>query len=125
MTLRTYVKTDVSQDGSTFSVIWSGIQQGDTCQGIRLPEYADKSFQAIGTFGASTPLAGLTGTNMLDDTSPQPLHDPGGTAISLSAAGIRQVLENVLTYIPTWSGGDGTTAVSIVMLFRLNNPKRT
>lgn len=75
----------------------------------------DRTIQVVGTFGAGGTIV-IEGT--LDGTNFATLKDAGGTALSLTAAGIRTVLENVLAIRPRVTAGDGTTSLTALLCVR-------
>lgn len=107
-------------DGSTLKVQWTPVTEADTCAPVTYPECSDKSFQIEGTFGGSTTV--LKGSN--DGTNYEGLRDPGGTAISFTAAGLKAVLENTVFIQPVSSSGS-SQILTITMLLHLTNPLRT
>lgn len=77
---------------NTTGVAWENKLAGDVC------------VQAVGTFDSATLL--LQGSN--DGTNWFGLNDPAGTAISLTADGMEQVLEAPRYLRPSHSGGLGS-----------------
>ena len=109
-------------DGSVVRLIWTPVTSADSCAPVCMPEYADKSVQALGTFGSAS--VALNGSNDGGVTYAA-LRDPGGTTFALTSAGIKAVLENTEWVQPSITGGDGTQSLSICMVLRLSNPLRT
>jgi hypothetical protein len=107
-------------DGSCILVQWSGVTEADTCVAVEIPDKADKSVQVAGTFGSATAI--LEGSN--DGTNFSGLRSPDSVAISLTATGLKQVLENTRYVRPSMSGGTGQS-LTISMVFNLSNPLRT
>lgn len=93
---------------------------GDADQGtaIEMTDFADRSVQVEGTFGAATVV--IQGSN--DGTNWQTLRDPQGVALSFTTAGLKQVLETTRFIRPSSSGGTGTAA-TVTMLMRKNDPR--
>jgi hypothetical protein len=82
--------------------VWSGLATGDTGLPQSAPSLPDKSVQVSGTFGAGTTV--LEGSN--DGTTYTTLTDPGGAALSFTAAGgPKQILQNPKFIRPNTSGG--------------------
>ncbi len=81
--------------------IWSWTHlklEGDVGRPVACPNLPDKSIQLTGTFGAGGTVI-IEGSNMVvDDPSADAtwatLNDASGNALSLTSAGIKQVLEN-------------------------------
>lgn len=107
-------------DGSCMLVQWAAVANTNTCSPVSLPKHNDRSIQVEGTFGGATVTLG--GSN--DGTNYESLSSPANTAISLTATGIKAVLENALFHAPLISGGGGTQALTITMLFHMANPAR-
>lgn len=85
-------------------------------------EYADRSVQVAGTFGAGGTLL-IEGSN--DGTNWATLNNVQGTALSITAAGIKQVAEVTTQVRARVSAGDGTTSLNVAFLLRRANPMRT
>ncbi len=73
----------------------------------------DRCFQATGTWGAGGTLV-LQGSN--DGTTWFTLKDAGGTAISFTSDGLRQVLENPVYIRPFVSAGTGVSVTAILQV---------
>ena len=72
---------------------WMDMAKGDVGQGLALPRLADKTVQFLGTFDSAT--ATLKGACHPTDPTYATLNDADdGAALSFTAAGIKQVLEN-------------------------------
>lgn len=117
------VVTDVSEmgDGATLRVVWTPVTEADECVPVRLPWLADRTIQALGTFGSCN--VAVHGSNDGGVTYAA-LNDPTGTVIDITAAGIKQVLENTEWTKPVVTTGS-SQSISIAMLFHASNPKRT
>jgi hypothetical protein len=76
----------------------------------------DRCFQVAGTFGTGGTIL-LQGS--LDNSNWFGLKDPSGAAISLTAAGLRQVLENPAFIRPFVSAGTGVSVTAILFTRRL------
>lgn len=107
-------------NGSCFKVQWTPVTENDTCAVVSLPEYADRSIQVEGTFGGAS--VAVNGSN--DGTNFRALKDPSSTAIAITVAGIKAVLENTIYTQPSPSGGTGQS-LTVTMLFHLPHPLRT
>lgn len=100
------------------SVVWGALVNGDIGNAIN-PDFdiwSDRSVQVSGTFGASGSVQ-IEGSN--DNANWSILSSPDGTALTFTAAGLKQVLQNVLYLRPHVTAGDGTTALSVAMAMRL------
>ena len=110
-----------NRDGSIVRVTWATVTEADTCGPAALPEFADKSIQVFGSFGGTS--VALHGSND-GGTTFAALNIPAGTAIAITTASIKQVLENTEQIKPVLTGGT-STSISVVVLCRLANPLRT
>lgn len=102
-------------DGSTAR--WTPLLNTDDGAPATFVGSGDRTFQVLGTFGTGGTViveGSLDGTNWFQ------LRDPSHTAISLTAAGGRAVLENVPFLRPRVTGGDGTTSLTCLLHVRRN-----
>jgi hypothetical protein len=99
------------------SIDWTGLVVNDTGSPFTLSQFADRSVQVSGTFGAGG-LVVIEGSN--DGTNYVTLNDPQGNPISITGPKIESISEIVLKIRPRISGGDGTTNININMLVRKN-----
>jgi hypothetical protein len=97
-------------------VEWSGLLAGDDGSWELLGHYNDKCLHVFGVFGGA--IVTVEGSNEDIQTNPVGLTDPTQTPISLSALGLKQVLENPLYVRPRVTGGDGTTALTARLVCR-------
>jgi hypothetical protein len=111
-------------------VTWAGLLNGDTGSPFVCPDKSDKTIQVFGTFGAGGNMR-VEGTDMQAyDTSSGggaaaasaptyfTLTDPTQTALNMTGAGGKEVLENPNAVRPNITGGDGTTNLTVVMVIR-------
>ena len=87
---------------------------GDSGVPFGFPDWADRTIQVFGTFGAGGTLI-IEGSN---DLGPTPTNwtamvDQNGTALSFTAAGVRLLNEEPLWIRPRVTAGDGTTAITV------------
>ena len=101
------------RDAGIITATWATMANGDTGAPVQFDAFQDRSFQITGTFGAGGS-ATLEGSN--DGTNYFALHNPQGTVIALTAAGVVQVLEATLWIRPHVTAGDGTTALVAVVM---------
>lgn len=94
---------------------WTGLANGDSGAAIEVFDYADLTVEVGGTLGTGGTCL-WEGSN--GGTAYATLHDPGGNALSLTAAGLRQVLEIARYQRPRVSAGDGSTSISVVAYCR-------
>lgn len=96
---------------------WTGILNGDSGEPVAMPGSADRSAQVTGTFGAGGSLR-IEGSN--DGTNYYALNDPQGSALNITAAGIKGIIEATRFIRPRATAGDGTTSLTVTMLLRRN-----
>ncbi len=117
MALKNYTAATVNNDDGCESVTWA-MAVGDTAQPLQYAQWADRSIQVEGTFGGAT--VTFQGSN--SGNTYVSLTDPQGNTLSLTAAGIKQVME-VTAYIkPVVTGGDGTTSLTFTAIVRRTQP---
>lgn len=78
-----------------------------------LMRFNDRTVQVTGTFGAGGTVV-LEGT--IDGVNYQTLRDPAGNLLSFTAAGLKGVLEAVVSVRPRVTAGDGTTNLVVSLL---------
>ena len=113
----------VTQDGSAKLVTWASLANGDDGAWLQLPEFGDRCVQVSGTFGVGGTVV-FEGTN---DTAIAgvTLNNAQSGPLSLTAVGVKQVVEIPLFVRPRVTAGDGTTALIVSILARRANPMRT
>ena len=94
---------------------WPNMQNGDDGQPIELANFADRSVQVTGTFGAGGKVR-IEGS--LDGASYAPLTDPQGNDLDLTTAKLEAVSEVVRWIRPRVIAGDGTTSLTVTMLLK-------
>lgn len=99
-------------------VTWGALVNGDAGDviGPDTALWSDRSIQVNGTFGAGGTLV-WEGSN--DGVTFATLNAPQGVALSFNTPAMRQVLEGALYMRPRVTAGDGTTALSVVLMLRL------
>lgn len=102
---------------SVMSSVWNlgNADEGNPCN---LIDFADRSVQVQGTFGAATVV--IEGSN--DGVNYHTLRDPQGVTLSFTQAGLKQVLESCLYIRAKSSGGTGTEVV-VTLIGRKADPK--
>jgi len=93
---------------------WEGLLNTDTGSGVRLPHYADKSLQAVGTFGAGGTVT-IQGSNDLGVTFGA-LHRFDATDLTLADSEPGAPVENTVEIRPNVTAGDGTTSLVVWLL---------
>ena len=94
---------------------WAGMALGDTGKPVGASGAGDRTVQVEGTFGVGGTVL-IEGT--LNMTTWYPLHDPFGSLLSFTAAGMKAILENVIAVRPNVSGGDGSTLITATIIAR-------
>jgi hypothetical protein len=123
MAVRAYSVTEVeSLYGHAHLIVWSGILNGDTGTPYSMPTSADRSVQVYGTFGVGGSVTmQVSNENQPVDTSVAQFvtaHDPQGSALTITAAGIKEVAEVSYWIRPNCTAGDGTTSLTVAMMVR-------
>jgi hypothetical protein len=102
--------------GRAAYAVWTGLANGDDGTPITMLEFADRSVQVVGTFGAAGSIrlewSNDGGTTWVTCTDPQ------GNDIIKTAAGGESVTEVGRLVRPRVTAGDGTTALACHMLLR-------
>jgi hypothetical protein len=103
--IKSGVVSPVNQPGNAVTFSWSGFAtSGDTGDEIDFGDYADRSAQVEGDFGAGGVIV-VEGSN--DGVNWRTLRDPQGAALLFSAADVRQVLELTKWLRARQSAGSG------------------
>lgn len=109
MPTRTGVKTDFVDRSSTR---WTLLANGDDGSPSSFLGSGERVIQFTGTFGTGGTViveGSIDGTNWFQ------LRDPSSTLISLTAPGLRSVLETVPFVRPRVTAGDGTTSITAIL----------
>ena len=93
---------------------WEGLLNGDTGTPVQLPNFSDKSLQAIGTFGAGGTVT-IQGSND-QGTTFGALHRFDATDLTLTDSEPGAPVENTLQIRPNVTAGDGTTSLAVWLL---------
>jgi hypothetical protein len=96
---------------------WLAMALADTGQPVYLPVDADKSIQVVGTLGAAGACT-IEGSNMDGTPTYAALNNPQGTALTFTALGIKEILENTYLVRPNITAGDGTTNLNVYMVVK-------
>lgn len=102
-------------DAGWLLAAWSGLLLNDDGAPVELAAYADRSAQVTGVFGVGGTIV-LEGS--IDGVNYHTLRDPLGNNLSITAAGIKSVLELPRYLRPRVTAGDGTTALAVTLLLR-------
>jgi hypothetical protein len=102
---------------TTLDVTWTGLLTTDDGAWFDCRDFADRTVQVFGTFGAGGGLT-MQGSNEPTPTNPFTLTDQGGTNVALTAAGGRLLAEAPRWVRPLVTGGDGTTSLTVELVAR-------
>jgi hypothetical protein len=94
-------------------VQWVNMANGDDGAPYAFTQWADRSVQVAGTFGAGGN-AKWEGSN--DGTNFGVLTDPQGNALDFTSAKIESVTELALKSRPRITAGDGTTSITVTLV---------
>jgi len=94
---------------------WAALANGDDGNPLEVQDDNDHCVQFIGTFGAGGTIV-WQGSN--NGTNWETLTDAQGLAISKTAAALEQVVEAPRYVRPNVTGGDGTTAITCILIAR-------
>lgn len=94
---------------------WADMPNGEVGQRIELANFADRSVQVTGVFGAGGSVR-IEGS--INGTDYAPLTDPQGNALDINTAKIEAISEVVRYIRPRVTAGDGTTALTVTMLLK-------
>lgn len=94
---------------------WPAMQSGDDGQPIELANFADRSVQVVGDFGAG---GNVRIEGSLDGTNYATLTDPQGNALDITTAKIEAITELVRWIRPRVTAGDGSTNLTVIMLLK-------
>src|SRR5262245_37783298 len=92
------------------------LANGDSGKPISGWTHSDRTIQIYGTFGVggSVQPEGSNDFQSAGATFVQ-LRDPSGLSITLTSAGLKQILEHTYWIRPRCTAGDGTTALTVIM----------
>lgn len=114
MSTITHTRQD-TKNSRTILVSWTPLQNGDDGDAIPFSQYADKSVQVTGIFGAGGAVT-FEGSN--DGVTWAALTDAQGNDLNFTTAKIEQVIEITYRVRPRVTAGDGTTSLSVTLLAR-------
>lgn len=98
---------------------WNGLTIADPDgQPLSSAFTGDRTVQVQGTFGSGGTLV-IEGT--LDNQNWYVLKDLSNSSLSFTSAGLRGVLENVVSIRPRVVGGNGTTDINVILSIRKRN----
>jgi hypothetical protein len=94
---------------------WTGLQNTDLGEPFACPHYGDKCVQVRGTWGSGGTLQ-VQGCNEATPTNWAVLSDVLGNALTFTADGIKQVMQNTMWIRVAVTGGDGSTNLEVTLL---------
>jgi len=98
-----------------------GITSGDTFVPIGRGDLVDRSIQVEGTFGGATiNLAGSNDATTVNNGNYHNLHDPFNSVITITSAGVVQILELTAWMKPVMANASGATNLTITTCQRLS-----
>ena len=100
--------------GRDMAVVAWALAQGDEGKPVPLAAYADRTVQVVGIFGGAS--VALMGSN--NGTDYETLTDPQGNALTFASKRMECVMELPLYVKPVATGGDGTTAINVILTGR-------
>ena len=120
----THVEDGSVNDGSVSIFQWTPLTTTNADGApVGAVQYADRSVQAVGTFGAGGSITFQGSNNGVDWSA---LNTAQGSPVALTAATMLKQLVEIPRYIrPVVTAGDGTTSVTAIMVARRANPLRT
>ena len=86
----------------------------DSTDPVIVPHYSDKTIQLYGNFDTGT--ATLQGANDTSSPTWATLHKPDGNNLTMTAAGINQILENPYQIRVVMTSGGASCAVTAVLI---------
>lgn len=90
---------------------WSPLAADDVGGEVRLAVYSDRSVQVAGSFGGAT--CTIAGSN--DGVEWHALSGTDGEPLTFTSGGLRTIVELPVFIKPRVFGGDGSTALRVVM----------
>src|SRR3972149_6632201 len=119
--MATHPKARVHQQLDPFVTAyeWVALLANEDGEWVALGAYSDKSVHVYSTFGGATVTLEGSSEDMPSATNAVSLTDPTQTLISITAKGMKQVLENPLYFRPKVTGGDGTTSLTVRLVCRV------
>lgn len=100
---------------------WTGLLNGDSGAPVEMGDWADRTVQIYGTFGAG---GSINMEGSCDKATETPtysiLTDPQGNAVTKTAAAIEVFEESPLIIRPNVTAGDGTTSLTVKLVCRRN-----
>lgn len=111
--MATVVGTQVWNAKRVSTTTWTPLLNGDSGSAESVGRLSDRSIQIKGTFGVGGNVI-IEGSN--DSITWATLRDAGNSLLgTITAADIREILENTLFVRPRVSAGDGTTSLTVIL----------
>ena len=116
--------TNASLNQNVRTIAWSPLAENQAGAWAAFADFSDKTVHIFGVFnGATVTMQGSNDPLVLttpDTAAAETLVDPQGNTIAKLASNMSQILENPLYIRPNVTGGDGSTAVSVIVSVRRN-----
>lgn len=113
--MTTIAKTTNDTIVGNYIYTWAGMAAGDDGVPAGATGSGDRTVQVQGTFGVGGTVL-LEGS--LDGSNWYTLRDPSGTSLSFTSAGLKAVLENIVSVRPRVSNGDISTSITVILSIR-------
>lgn len=107
------VNPTVTNKGDLTIVQWASMASGDDGAPYAFTQFADRSVQVSGTFGAGGN-AKWEGSN--NSSTFDTLTDPQGNALDFTSAKLEAVTELAVLSRPRITAGDGTTSLTVTLV---------
>lgn len=115
------IEYQVDGNANLARVVWGPLANGDDGAPVEMGDWADRTVQITGTFGAGGSVSMEGSNDKLTETPTWAiLTDPQGNAVTKTAAAIEVFEESTLLIRPHVTAGDGTTALIVKMVCRRN-----
>lgn len=121
-TITPSVNNNPGGDNACQLVTYASMANGDTGAPAEFGDWGDRCVQVSGTFGSGG-TATIQGSN--DGTNWATLNNAQGTALAITTAAIKQIVETPRYVRPNITAGDGTTSLTVSFLVRRHTPLRT
>lgn len=107
--------SNISKDESAYLVTWEALTNVETSgTAVQGYGYADRSIQVVGTFNGAT--VTIQGSN--DGTNWVSMTDVLGNAISMTTAGLKQIVEITRYIRPSVTSAGASTDVDVLMFMK-------
>lgn len=94
---------------------WHAVPNGETGEAVELANFADRSVQVTGVFGAG---GNVRIEGSLNGVDYAPLTDPQGNILDINAGKIEAITELVRYIRPRVTAGDASTSLTVTLLLK-------